>query len=196
LARARADCWCCLCDCCGNFQSDCQVSYHRDVRLGAITHAPRPFSYRRCPECRGPSSCSDNPKLILSWGVVLQTEGPVVGDELNAVRNLLNRHETEKARRRRRGDGGQGCRPPKAWFAFGESDARKFGDAVQAESTDTYSGWASQRAFELPVTKLAALEASLPAPRDNPRQIEAAGPRLSRRPRGGPRLPFKRYDEE
>jgi hypothetical protein len=82
---------------------------------------------------------------------------------------------------------------PEVWFAFdNEADARKFGDAVQAESTETYSGWASQRAFELPVTKLAALESSLPAPKDNPRQREANGPRLSRRLRGGPRLPIKR----
>ena len=60
---------------------------------------------------------------------------------------------------------------PEVHFAFvDEADAKKFGDAAQAETTDIQSGWASERAFDLPSEKLASLEASLPAPRYNPRQ--------------------------
>ena len=127
-------------------------------------------------------------------GVVAQTEGPAAGDELKEVQNLLSRlvrqqklggdHAATVVR-----DTGR----PEVYFAFDdEADARKFGDAVDAETTDIYSGWASQRAIELLGPKLAALEASLPAP--NSRQSEANRP-LSRRLRGGPRAPTKRYDD-
>ena len=88
---------------------------------------------------------------------------------------------------------------PEVHFAFvDEADAKKFGDAVQAETTDIQSGWASERAFDLPSEKLASLEASLPAPRYNPRQrIKIADePRLSRRVRRGQRPPNKRFDYE
>jgi hypothetical protein len=134
------------------------------------------------------------PRAHLVVGVVAQAEGPVGGDELNTVRNLLGR----LVRQQKPGgdyaatvvrDTGR----PEVHFAFvDEADAKKFGDAVQAETTDIHSGWASQRAFELPSEKLASLEASLPA--HNPRQREADGPRLMRR---GPRQsPVERYDEE
>jgi hypothetical protein len=139
-----------------------------------------------------------HPQAHLVVGVVAKAEGPVVGDELKEVQILLNRLV------RQQNPGGDYAATvvrdtgrPEAWFAFDdEADARKFAAAVQAETSDTYPGWASQRAFDLPSTKLANLEASLPAPKDNPRQREADGPRLSRRVRGGPRLPIKRYDEE
>jgi hypothetical protein len=129
-------------------------------------------------------------------GVAALAEGPAAGDELKEVQNLLHRLV-----RRQKPSGDYASTVvreagrPEAWFAFDdETDARKFGNAVDAETTDSYSGWASQLAFELLGTKLAGLEASLPAPRDNPRQREADGPRLSRRLRGGPRAPTKRYD--
>src|SRR5580704_5187938 len=111
-------------------------------------------------------------------GVVVQAEGPVGGDELNAVRNLLSRLVKQQK------PGGDYAATvvrdtgrPEVYFAFvDEADAKKFGDAVQAETTDIHSGWASQRAFDLPSEKLASLEASLPAPKGNPRQKEADGP--------------------
>jgi hypothetical protein len=134
------------------------------------------------------------PQAHLVVGVVVQAEGPVGGDELNAVRNLLNRLVRQQ---KPSGDYAttviRDTGRPEAWFAFvDESDARKFGDAVQAEATDRYSGWASQRAFDLPGSTLANLVASLAAPKDNPRQREADGPRPNR---VGPRAPIKRYDE-
>lgn len=131
-------------------------------------------------------------------GVVAQADGPV-GGELNAVQYLLNRLVRQQKL------GGDYAATvvretgrPEVYFAFvEEADARKFGDAVQAETTDTYLGWASQRAFDLPSTKLANLEASLPAPKENPRQREADGPRPSSRVRRGPyQAPVRRYDEE
>jgi hypothetical protein len=131
-------------------------------------------------------------------GVVAQADGPAGGDELNAVQYLLNR----LVRQQRLGgdyaatvlrDAGR----PEVYFAFvEEADARKFGDAVQAEASERYSGWASQRVFDLPGSKLANLEASLPAPRDNPRQRIADGARLSRWVRRGSWTPNKRCDEE
>jgi hypothetical protein len=135
------------------------------------------------------------PQAHLVVGVLAKAEGPVGGDELNAVQNLLNR----LVRQQKPGgdyaatvvrDTGR----PEVYFAFvEEADARKFGDAVQAETTDAYSGWASHRAFDLASTKLANLEASLPAPRYRPRQQEADATRLSR-VRRGPMSPTKRYD--
>ena len=130
-------------------------------------------------------------------GVFAQAEGPAAGDELKEVQNLLSRlmrqqklggdHAATVVR-----DTGR----PEVYFAFDdEADAQKFGDAVEAETTDTYPGWASQRAFELLGAKLAGLEASLPAPRDQPRQREADVPRSGRRLRGGLRVPIRRYDE-
>ena len=140
---------------------------------------------------RWPQLLQRQSQAHLVVGVVAQAEGSAAGDDLKEVQNLLNRlvkqqkpsgdYATTVVR-----DTGR----PAAWFAFDdETDARKFGDAVQAETTDTYPGWASQRAFDAPGPKLAGLEASLPAPKDNPRQREADRPRLSRRVRGGPRLP-------
>jgi hypothetical protein len=135
-------------------------------------------------------------KAHLVVGVVAQAEGPAAGDELKEVQNLLSRLVRQQ---KPSGDFAstvvRDSGRPEAWFAFDDqTDARKFGDAVDAETTDTYPGWASQRAFELLGPKLAALEASLPPPRDNPRQSETNQPQ-SRRLRGGPRTPAKRYDD-
>jgi hypothetical protein len=131
-------------------------------------------------------------------GVVAQAEGLVGSDELNAVLNLLNRLV-----RQQKLDGGYAATivrdtgRPEVHFAFvEEADARKFGDAVQAETTDFYPGWASQRAFDLPSIKLANLEASLPAPRENSRQRIADGPKLNRRVRRGPQAPNGLREEE
>ena len=131
-------------------------------------------------------------------GVVVQAEGPVGGDELNAVRNLLSRLVKQQK------PGGDYAATvvrdtgrPEVYFAFvDEADARAFATVVQAETTNSYSGWASHRAFDLPGTKLASLEASLPPPRDRSRQRDADAPRLARRVRHGPLMPSKRYDEE
>jgi hypothetical protein len=138
------------------------------------------------------------PQAHLVVGVLAKAEGPVGGDELNAVQNLLTRLVRQQK------PGGdyaatvvRDTARPEVHFAFvEEADARKFGDAVQAETTDTYAGWASHRAFDLPSTKLANLEASLPAPKDNPRQGKADGSRLSRWARRGSWTPNKRRDEE
>ena len=129
-------------------------------------------------------------------GAIVQSDGPIGQDELTAAQVVLRRLVSKQepagdyvATLVR--DTGR----PEVHFAFSdEGDARKFAAAVKADAIGSHPGWASQRAFELPSEKLASLEASLPAPRDNPRQREADGPRLMRR---GPRQsPLKRYDEE
>jgi hypothetical protein len=146
---------------------------------------------------RWPQLLQRQSQAHLVVGVVAQAEGSAAGDDLKEVQNLLNRLVKQQ---KPSGDYAttvvRDTGPPGAWFAFDdETDARKFGDAVQAETTDLYAGWASQRAFELLDAKLAGLEASLPPARDNPRQREGDGPRISRRVRGGPRTSAKRYDD-
>ena len=79
------------------------------------------------------------PRAHLVVGVVAQAEGPVGGDELNAVQNLLSRLVRQQKL------GGDYAATvvretgrPEVYFAFvDEADARKFGDTVQAETTDT-----------------------------------------------------------
>ena len=129
-------------------------------------------------------------------GVVAQAEGPVGGDELTAVRNLLNRLVRQQELH-----GGYAATivrdtgRPEVHFAFvDEADARAFATVVQAETTNSYSGWASHRAFDLPGTKLASLEASLPAPRTRPRQGQIDQSALVRRVRRGPWTPIRRDD--
>jgi hypothetical protein len=99
-------------------------------------------------------------------GVVAQAEGPAAGDELKEVQKLLSRLVSQQ---KPSGDYAstvvREAGRPEVYFAFDdEADARKFGDAVEAETTDTYPGWASQRAFQLLGTKLAGLEASFRRP--------------------------------
>ena len=149
------------------------------VHLAAPPRARAAFSFCDRSMSRVPWHQFEDRQLQahLVVGVLAQAEGPAGGDELNAVQNLLNR----LVRQQKPGgdyaatvvrDTGR----PEVYFAFvDEADARRFGDAVQAQTTDTYSGWASERAFDLPSEKLASLEASLPAPRYNPRQRIADG---------------------
>ena len=91
------------------------------------------------------------PHAHLVAGVAAPAEGPAAGDELKEVQNLLSRLVRQQ---KPSGDYAatvvREAGRPEAWFAFEEeADARIFGDAVQAETTDTNPGWASQRAFEL-----------------------------------------------
>jgi hypothetical protein len=115
------------------------------------------------------------------------------GHELAAALNLLKRlvrqqkpaadYAASMAR-----DAGR----PEIYFAFDdEADARKFAAALNAGPAGSYLGWASQRAFELGGAKLAEIEASLPAPQENPRQREADG---RRGVRGLRRVPNSRYE--
>ena len=136
------------------------------------------------------------PRAHLVVGVVAQAEGPVGGDELNTVRNLLGR----LVRQQKPGgdyaatvvrDTGR----PEVHFAFrDEGDARKFAAAVKAEAIGSHPGWASQSAFELDGAKLAELEASLPAPRTRPRQGQIDQSALVRHVRRGPWTPIRRDD--
>jgi hypothetical protein len=81
------------------------------------------------------------------------------------------------------------------YFAFeDEADARKLAAAVQAGAADSHPGWATQRAFQLDGAKVAALAASLPAPKVHRNEPPPDGPSLARRVRRGPRTPNTRLD--
>jgi hypothetical protein len=66
---------------------------------------------------------------------------------------------------------------PEVYLAFeDEGDARKLADAVEAEVTVGYPGWASQRVFQLDGVKVTELAASLPAPKTRPPPDEGSVP--------------------
>jgi hypothetical protein len=167
------------------------------ISLGPWDQSPcfAGYSFRQASMSRVPwhQFQDRQPQAHLVVGALAQAEGPVGGDELNAVQKLLNWLVRQQ---KLVGDYAstvvRDTGRPEVYFAFvEEADARKFGDAVQAETTDTYPGWVSQRAFDLPSSKLASLEALLPAPRDNPRQRIADGSQLARRVRRGPWTPHQ-----
>jgi hypothetical protein len=84
---------------------------------------------------------------------------------------------------------------PEVYFAFeDEADAQKLAAAVQAEAADSLPGWATQRAFQLDGAKVAALAASLPAPKVHRNEPPPDGPSLARRVRRGARTPNARAD--
>jgi hypothetical protein len=59
---------------------------------------------------------------------------------------------------------------PEIQFAFGrEGDARMLADAIQAETTSSGGGWASERAVDLKMAALDAISARLPRPRPSGR---------------------------
>jgi hypothetical protein len=115
------------------------------------------------------------------------------GDELASALNLLKRlvrHQKPAADYAARvaRDAGR----PEIYFAFDdESDARKFAAVLNAGPASSYLDWSSQRAFELGGPELAKIEASLPAPRNRPRERDADGPRVVP---GLRRAPNSRYD--
>ena len=135
------------------------------------------------------------PRAHLVGGVV---EVAADGDELAAALNLLKRLVRPQK------PGGDyaatvardaGC--PQIYFGFEhEADAQRLAASVGAGPAVRCLGWASQRSFELDGAKLANLEASLPAPRNNPRQKEADRSPLLRRVRRVSRAYARRSDSE
>jgi hypothetical protein len=137
------------------------------------------------------------PRAHLVVGALVQTDEPVGGDELTAAQFILTRltrkhaPACDYAATMVRDTGRR-----EVYFAFDdETAASRFAATVQAEASDSYSGWASQRAFELDSARLADLEASLPPPRKRPRreQIDQSA-LLARHVSRGPRTPV-RHDE-
>jgi hypothetical protein len=103
------------------------------------------------------------PCAHLVVGGLVQTDEPV-GDELTTAQSVLTRLASKHAPA---GDYAatvvRNTGRREVYFAFDDdTEARKFAAAVQAEASDSYSGWASQRAFELDTARLADLAASLP----------------------------------
>jgi hypothetical protein len=112
------------------------------------------------------------PRAHLVVGAIVRVAGSDDGDELAVMQYVLKRvvsnqkpagdYAATVAR-----DGGR----PEAYFAFDdEADACKVAAAVEAQATVSYSGWASQRVFQVDGAKVAALAASLPAPKTDPRR--------------------------
>jgi hypothetical protein len=123
--------------------------------------------------------------------VAVVEQADVADDQLNAVQALLKRLVSwqkpagDYAAMLVRAAG----RPEVYWAFEDEGDANRFAATLHAEATASYPGWASQRALQLDGAKLAAMEASLPAPKQNPRPVPANGLRLLGRTRRGPRAP-------
>ena len=138
----------------------------------------------------------DRLRAHLVVGAIVQSDGPVGGDELTAVQAVLRRLVTKQEPA---GDYAatlvRDTGRPEVHFAFrDEGDARKLAAAVEAEAIGSHPGWASQRAFELDSARLAELEASLPAPRTRPRRRQMDQSPLGRRIGRGPRTPI-RWDD-
>jgi hypothetical protein len=136
------------------------------------------------------------PRAHLVVGALVQTDEPVGGDELTVAQSVLTRLASKHAPA---GDYAatvvRDTGRREVYFAFDdETEARKFAAAVQAEASDSYSSWGSQRSFELDSARLGELEASLPPPRTRSRreQIDQSG--LARRVSRGPRTPVRRDD--
>jgi len=133
------------------------------------------------------------PRAHLVLGALVQTDELVGGDELTAAQSVLTRLASKHAPA---GDYAatvvRDTGRREVYFAFDdETKARKF---AAAEASDRYSGWASQRAFELDSARLAELEASLPPQRTRPRREQIDHPALARHVSRGPRTPVRRDD--
>jgi hypothetical protein len=127
-------------------------------------------------------------------GAIVQSDGPIGGDELTAAQVVLRRLVNEQ---KPAGDYAatlvRDTGRPEVHFAFrDEGDARKFAAAVKAEAIGSHPGWASQRAFELDSARLAELKAALPPPRTRPRRGQMDQSPLPGRVRRGPWTPIRR----
>jgi hypothetical protein len=60
-------------------------------------------------------------------------------------------------------------------------DARKFAEAVGAQTTNNYPAWATQQAFEFDVVRIAELAASLPPPKPHSKPAQAGSSFARRR---------------
>ena len=131
-------------------------------------------------------------------GVGVQTDRAITGDELQDAQSVLTRFVNKQ---RLSGDYAatvvRDSGRPELYLAFeDEGAAQELAVVLRAQATDSYQGWASQRAFELDGETLAALAASLPPPRPRSRQPPPEGSPMSRRIRRGPWTPVKRDDDE
>ena len=123
-----------------------------------------------------------------------QADRPVGGDKLTAVQAILKRLV------RRHKPAGlyavtvvREAGRPEVHLAFEDQvDALKLAEAMKAKAIGTYSGWASQRAFELDGTTLAALEAALPVLKRGPRREPMDESQFRRHIRRGARPPTNR----
>jgi hypothetical protein len=83
---------------------------------------------------------------------------------------------------------------PEVFLGFQEEgDARTLGEALQAAETGSLRGWMTRRIAQLDRAVIAAIVASLPAPRVRPKETSEE---LNRRPRirGSSRAPIVRLD--
>ena len=126
--------------------------------------------------------------------VIALAEGPPGGDELAAAQSVLTRLvKKHKPSRDYAATVVRDAGRPELLFAFeDEEDSTKLAALLKAEVTDSYPGWATQRAFQLDGAIVTALAESLPAPRSRPRRVpEDGSPQRSPR-RGGARTPNTR----
>jgi hypothetical protein len=108
---------------------------------------------------------------------VVQVDQPASGPRLQEVQRVLQRlvrgrhpagdYATTIVREAGR---------PAVYRAFAdEGDARKFAAELHAVATDSYPGWATQRAVHLDGATVKAFAASLPLPKTRPKQPREPG---------------------
>jgi hypothetical protein len=104
-------------------------------------------------------------KAHLVVAVIALAEGPPGDDELQAAQSVLTRLvRTLKPSRNYSATIVRDAGRPELLFAFeDEADAAKLAGLLKAEVTNSYPGWATQRAFQLDEAMVTDLAASLPA---------------------------------
>jgi hypothetical protein len=125
--------------------------------------------------------------------VIALPDGPPGGDKLTLAQSVL----TRLVKKQKLGgnyaatvvrDAGRS----ELYFAFeDEADAAKLAALLNAEVTDSYPGWASQRVFQMDGAMVIALAASLPPPKTRPRR-DVEGGTASHHLHRGARTPITR----
>ena len=127
--------------------------------------------------------------------VIALAGGPPGGDELSAVQSVLKRLvKKHKPARDYAATVVRDAGRPELFFAFeDEADATKLAALLKAEVTNSYPGWATQRAFQLDEAMVTDLAASLAAPKSRPRHLpEDVSSPPRRAIHRGARTPFTR----
>jgi hypothetical protein len=136
------------------------------------------------------------PRPHLIVGVLAFTDDTPDGDELPAAQSVLTRFvKKHKPAMDYAATVIRDAGRSEVYFAFeSEADAAKLAAFLKAEVSNSYSGWATQRAFRLDGAMVTALAATLPAPKTRPRPLPEDGLSRLHSLRRGARAPNTRSE--